>query len=183
MDSKNAATETLDPSYPIGRFQAPEVVQPWILQGAMSDIAELPQALRNAVQGLNDAQLRTPYREGGWEVRQLVHHIADSHMNMFIRVRLALTEDAPQIRPYDETTWALLHDSTSAPIEWSLELLEALHARWTMLLQSLTPEQWQRTFIHPETGTWTLERATLYYAWHSRHHTAHITHLRAEHGW
>jgi hypothetical protein len=115
-------------------------------------------------------------------VRQLAHHIADSHMNAFIRVRLALTEDWPTIKPYDEQAWATLHDS-AAPVEWSLELVESLHARWVMLLQSLTDEQWQRGYRHPENGPMSVEVATLMYAWHSRHHVAHITHLRAAGGW
>ena len=115
-------------------------------------------------------------------MRQLVHHIADSHMNAFIRVRLALTEDWPVIKPYDEKAWALLHDSV-APVEWSLELVEALHARWVMLLQSFKDEQWARGYRHPESGEVPLDVATLMYAWHSRHHVAHITHLRAQEGW
>ena len=138
--------------------------------------------MRNAVDGLDSAQLNTPYREGGWTVRQLVHHIADSHMNAFMRVRLALTEDWPVIKPYDEQAWATLYDAT-APVEWSLELVESLHARWVMLLQSLKDQQWIRGFKHPESGPMSVETATLMYAWHSRHHVAHITHLRAKEGW
>jgi len=153
------------------------------LAGAIADISELPGQLRNAVHGLDDEQLSTPYRDGGWTVRQLVHHIADSHMNCFLRVRLALTQDAPTIVPYDQDAWAALHDSAAAPMEWSLELIESLHARWVMLLQSLTPTQWQRTYVHPENGPQSVELATLLYAWHSRHHLAHITHLRAAKDW
>jgi len=152
------------------------------LKNAIATLAETPGLLRNAVEGLNAAWLGTPYREGGWTIRQVVHHVADSHMNAFIRVRLALTEDWPTIKPYDESAWANLHDAL-APVEWSLELVESLHARWVMLLTSLTPVQLQRGFRHPENGPTTIEVATLLYAWHSRHHIAHITHLRAKEGW
>jgi uncharacterized damage-inducible protein DinB len=172
----------LDPRYPIGKFAAPQQITRDERIGAIAALADLPTELRNALQGLKFAQINTPYREGGWTVRQLVHHIADSHMNAFIRVRLALTEDWPTIKPYNEAAWATLHDST-APIEWSLELLESLHARWVMLLQSLTDEQWQRGFRHPESGPMTVEYTTLVYGWHSRHHVAHINHLRAAQGW
>jgi len=149
----------------------------------MLDLAETPEQLRNALDRLNDLQLNTPYREGGWTVRQLVHHIADSHMNAFIRVRLALTEDSPRITAYDEAAWAELHDAKVAPVEWSLELVESLHARWVMMLQGLSEAQWKRAFVHPERGVRTVEEATLDYAWHSRHHLAHIVHLRSAKGW
>jgi len=149
----------------------------------MLDLAETPEQLRNALDRLNDLQLNTPYREGGWTVRQLVHHIADSHMNAFIRVRLALTEDSPRITAYDEAAWAELHDAKVAPVEWSLELVESLHARWVMMLQGLSEAQWKRAFVHPERGVRTVEGATLDYAWHSRHHLAHIVHLRSAKGW
>jgi uncharacterized damage-inducible protein DinB len=172
----------LDPRFPIGKFYVPDPITRDEVIGAIAAIADLPSELRNAVHGLDFEQLNTPYRDGGWTVRQLVHHIADSHMNAVIRVRLALTEDWPTIKPYDEKAWATLHDST-APIEWSLELVEALHARWVMLLQSLTDDQWQRGFRHPEAGPQTVERSTLAYGWHSRHHVAHINHLRAANDW
>jgi|KBSMisStaDraftv2_1062788.scaffolds.fasta_scaffold524767_1 uncharacterized damage-inducible protein DinB len=172
----------VDPRYPVGKFEQPETITLEDRSNAIASLAEMPEHLRNAVEGLSSAQLNTPYREGGWTVRQLAHHIADSHMNAFIRVRLALTEDWPTIKPYDEQAWATLHDS-AAPVEWSLELVESLHARWVMLLQSLTDEQWQRGYRHPENGPMSVEVATLMYAWHSRHHVAHITHLRAAGGW
>jgi uncharacterized damage-inducible protein DinB len=172
----------IDPRYPVGKFVAPATITPDDRSIALAALAELPEQLRNAVDGLNAAQLNTPYREGGWTVRQLVHHIADSHMNAFVRVRLALTEDWPVIKPYDEKAWATLHDA-AAPVEWSLELVESLHARWVMLLQSLKEEQWIRGYKHPENGPVSVETATLMYAWHSRHHVAHITHLRASEGW
>ena len=175
--------QEVDPRYPVGTFQKPEELTPHERMAAIADLAALPAKLSEALAGLDRERLDTPYREGGWTVRQLVHHIADSHMNAFIRVRLALTEDSPTIMPYDEKAWAKLHDSVAAPVEWSLELIESLHARWVMMLQALDEEQWQRSFFHPERGGQTVEQTTLVYAWHSRHHVAHITHLRAERGW
>jgi uncharacterized damage-inducible protein DinB len=172
----------MDPRYPVGRFTVPSTISPDERTDAIATLAELPEQLRNAVDGLSFAQLSTPYREGGWTLRQVVHHVADSHMNALIRVKLALTEDWPTIKPYDEKAWASLHD-VAAPVEWSLELIESLHARWVMLLQSLTEDQWHRGYDHPEAGKMTVEAATLLYAWHSRHHVAHITHLRAKEGW
>jgi uncharacterized damage-inducible protein DinB len=172
-----------DPRYPIGGPAIPAEIGEDQLKSAMRDLSELPELLRNAVEGLTDDQLATPYREGGWTVRQLVHHIAESHMHAFIRVRFALTQDAPTIMVYDEKAGAALHDAVSAPVEWGLELIESLHARWVMLLQSLDAAQWQRVFVHPERGPQSVEKATLLYSWHSRHHLAHITHLRAAKGW
>lgn len=172
----------LDPRYPIGKFAKPATITPDERKGAIASLAELPEQLRNAVSGLDAAQLDTPYRQGGWTLRQVVHHIADSHMNAFIRIRLALTEEWPVVKTYEEAAWATLHDST-APIEWSLELIEALHARWAMLLQSLDEAKWQRGYKHPESGPSTIEAATLMYAWHSHHHLAHIIHLRAAKDW
>lgn len=172
----------VDPRYPIGKFVQPETITEDDRLNAIATLAEMPEELRNAVDGLDMAQLNTPYREGGWTVRQLVHHIADSHMNAFIRIRLALTEDWPTIKPYDEAAWATLHDSV-APVEWSLELIESLHARWVMLLQSLKEAQWLRGYKHPENGPTTVEQAALLYAWHSQHHVAHLTHLRTEKKW
>ena len=171
-----------DPRYPVGKFTAPATITPGERTNAITTLAELPEQLRNAVDGLSFAQLGTPYREGGWTVRQVVHHVADSHMNALIRVKLSLTEDWPTIKPYDEAAWAKLHDMT-APVEWSLELVESLHARWVMLLQSLNETQWQRGYNHPEDGRVTVEHAAQVYAWHSRHHVAHITHLRAKENW
>jgi hypothetical protein len=171
-----------DPRYPVGKFHQPETITSDERTSAIATLAELPEKLRNAVDGLDSAQLNTPYRDGGWTLRQVVHHIADSHMNAFVRVRLALTEDWPTIKPYNEAAWADLHD-VMAPVEWSLELAESLHARWVMMLQSLDEAQWQRGYNHPEGGPVTVELATLTYAWHSRHHVAHITHLRARKDW
>lgn len=168
--------------YPIGPFERPASISPGEVQNAIATLAETPGLLRNAVDGLNLSRLLTPYRQDGWTVRQLVHHLADSHMNAFIRLRLALTEDWPTINTYDEAAWAALHDSL-APVEWSLELVESLHARWVMLLFSLQDAQWRRGFVHPVKGRITLDAATLEYAWHSQHHIAHITHLRVREGW
>jgi len=183
----SATTETTsgsaDPRFPIGQFVRSKAVTPDDRREAIAVLAELPALLRNAVDGLDQGQLRTPYREGGWTVQQLVHHIADSHMNCFVRVRLALTEDFPTIVAYDEKAWAKLRDSEAAPVEWSLELVEGLHARWVLLLQSLTEDEWQRGYRHPENGPMTVETTALLYAWHSRHHVAHITHLRSREGW
>src|ERR1700733_1704570 len=157
------ALTDIDPKYPIGDFVPPETISPDERTEAIATLAELPEQMRNAVDGLSSAQLGTPYREGGWTVKQVVHHVADSHMNAVIRVKLALTEDWPTIKPYDEAAWAMLHD-TAAPVEWSLELIESLHARWVMLLQSLNEEQWKRGFNHPENGPMTVEKTTLVYA-------------------
>jgi hypothetical protein len=173
---------SLDLRYPVGKFVKPEIITPDERIGAIATLAELPEQLRNATDGLNFAQLSTPYRDGGWTLRQVVHHLADSHMNAFIRTRFALTEDWPTIKSYDEDAWAKLHDMT-APIEWSLELVESLHARWVMLLQSLDERQWQKGFHHPESGPMSVELTAMTYAWHSRHHVAHITHLRAKEDW
>lgn len=174
--------ELPDLRYPVGKFQRPDIITPDDRLFAISALAELPTHLRNAVESLDHAELATPYRDGGWTVRQLVHHIADSHMNAVIRIKLALTEDWPTVKPYDEKAWAVLHD-VAGPIEWPLNIIEALHARWVMLLQSLDEAQWQRGFRHPEMGASSVELSTLLYAWHSRHHTAHITHLRQREDW
>ncbi len=171
-----------DPRYPVGVFARPEQVSEEDRLQAMGVLAELPSELRNAVRGLDAVQLATPYREGGWTVLQVVHHVADSHMNALTRVKLALTEETPVIRIYDEKAWALLPDA-QAPMEWSLELIESLHGRWVFLLQGLNEAQWQRGFVHPERGPSTVELATLQYAWHSRHHLAHIQRLRQTEGW
>lgn len=171
-----------DPRFPIGRYIRPTEIAEQDLEYAITCIAEMPTHLRNAVDDLDDEQLGTPYREGGWSVRQLVHHIADSHMMAVIRVRKALTEDWPTIPAYDEQMWATMQDY-GGPIEWSLELIESLHARWVMLLQSLSQDQWKCGFNHPKQGPYTVEAATLLYAWHARHHVAHITHLRARENW
>ena len=168
-----------DLSYPIGKFD-PAVVTPIV--DNIQTIRDLPANLTNAVSNLSENQLDTPYRPDGWTVRQTVHHVADSHLNSFSRFKLALTEDNPTIRPYYEDRWAELGDSKT-PIELSLKIIEGLHARWTALLESMSDADFQKRMIHPETGEWTLEKSLALYAWHSRHHTAHITNLRERNGW
>ena len=148
----------------------------------MNILAALPANMRGAVGGLTEAQLDTPYRPGGWTVRQVVHHVADSHMNGYVRVKLALTETNPVIKPYEEAEWAKLPDS-KLPVELSLSIIDSVHARLDVILRSLTPEQWARPFLHPASGPQTIELWAALYAWHSRHHTAHVTALRARAAW
>jgi DinB superfamily len=171
-----------DLRYPIGKFQKTESATDEQRRSSIATIAEAPAKLRAAVSGLNEGQLDTPYRPGGWTVRQVVHHLADSHMNSFVRFKLALTEDEPTIKPYDEARWAELVDA-KGPVEPSLLLLESLHKRWVALLNALKPADWQRTFRHPERGTMTLGDNLQLYAWHGRHHVAHIASLRERNGW
>ena len=172
-----------DLRYPIGPFEPVNPATPELRAAAIADIATLPGQIRAAVAGLTDAQLDTPYRDGGWTVRQLVHHVADSHINGFVRVKLALTEAHPTIKPYDENLWAMLPDAR-LPIGVSLSLLEAVHARWTVVYQAMSPADFGRTFFHPESGiTFTLDRHVQDYSWHGRHHVAHITELRRRRGW
>jgi len=175
-------TEMDDLRYPIGRFNPPASDMPGIRSAHIETLRLLPERLRAAVAGLSDAQLDTPYREGGWTVRQVVHHMADSHANGYTRFKLALTEDWPMIKPYDQAAWAKLADY-KLPIEGSLALIEALHARWVALLESLADSDFRRGFIHPEDGHANLAKALAIYDWHSRHHTAHITSLRTRMGW
>ena len=169
--------------YPIGRFVFDPNVTPEKRSAALRDIEALPRELRRAVSGLNASQLDTPYRDGGWTVRQLAHHLADSHMNAYIRCKLAVTEKQPRIMPYDQDEWAKTRDVPKLGIEPSLALLDGLHARWSALLASLSPADFQRTFDHPESGVQTIERQVQHYAWHCRHHIAHIDSLRKRKGW
>jgi hypothetical protein len=174
--------EAVDPRYPIGKFQRPETITPHERMAAIAALAELPSRLADALAGLDRKQLGTPYREGGWTVRQLVHHLADSHMVAYVRMRIGLTAD-PVAFDYNEKAWAALHDS-AAPVSWSIALLENLHARWVMLLESLDEDQWQRVvFQHPVRGPLTAEFMTLLYAWHSGHHLSHIVLLRRRMDW
>ena len=172
-----------DLRYPIGKFHLEEPVGPNQLAEWIGQIAAAPTHMRTAVAGLSDAQLDTPYRPGGWTVRQVVHHVPDSHLNCYVRFRLALTEDEPTIKPYDEGRWAALPDARTAPVDLSLALLENLHRRWVLLLESLTPAEWDRRFNHPELGVRSLRQTVPMYAWHGRHHVAHITALRQRMGW
>lgn len=176
-------TGTPDLRYPIGKRVPPASHTDATRAAGLRTIAETPANLRRAVGGLTEAQLDTAYRPGGWTVRQLVHHVADSHMNAYIRTRLALTEDNPPVKPYDEAKWAELADSRTMPIEGSLAILDALHARWVNLLQSLSAEDFNRTMMHPEHGALSLDGMVSIYAWHGPHHTAHVTALRQRNGW
>ncbi|GAC1647671.1 MAG: bacillithiol transferase BstA [Gemmatimonadaceae bacterium] len=173
-----------DLRYPIGKFASPPLPLSASERATLIDeIAGLPTALRGAVRGLTEAQLETPYRPGGWSVRQLAHHVPDSHVNAYVRCKLALTEEMPTIKPYDEARWANLDDTRTTPIEVSLTLLDALHARWVILLRSLSPRDFARTLTHPETGSATVDRLVALYAWHGKHHVAHVTALRHREGW
>jgi hypothetical protein len=173
----------MDWSYPIGKYERKDSLSPTEREAAIAQIAATPKHLRNAVSGLSQQQLDTPYRPGGWTVREVVHHVPDSHMNSYIRFKLALTEDEPTIKPYEEALWARLQDSCDTPVEVSLALLESLHSRWDILLRSLGPEDLSRRLRHPELGTMTLDNMLGLYAWHGRHHVAHITSLRRREGW
>jgi hypothetical protein len=180
----SSAPTATDPRYPIGKFEAPagsiseQQRKEWI-----AAVEETPRRMREAVKGLDQEQLSTAYREGGWNVRQVVHHVPDSHMNAYVRFKLALTEDNPTIKPYEEDKWATLGDG-STPVEVSLQLLESLHVRWVNLLKSMKDQDWKRTLHHPGMGkTLTLEQVLGLYAWHGRHHVAHITTLRKSKGW
>ena len=173
----------MDLSYPIGKFDFQQTVIPGRYPTLIEEIAVAPALFRDAVRGLDDAQLDTPYRPGGWTVRQTVHHVADSHMNSYIRWRLALTELEPTIRPYDQKAWAELPDARTAPVEPSLQLIESLHARWVLLLKTLSDADFARSFRHPELGLVRLDTNLALYAWHGRHHAAHITGLRQRNGW
>ncbi|MGV3599050.1 MAG: YfiT family bacillithiol transferase [Bacteroidota bacterium] len=169
--------------YPIGKYTPPEIITPAHLAEWIATIASLPKLLADAVEGLTDVQLDTPYRPDGWTVRQVVHHLADSHMNAFIRFKLTVTEDNPTIKPYFEERWAQLADSTM-PVDVSLELLKSLHARWVILLQSLSSVEFERTYFHPQYQyTVPLARVTGLYAWHSNHHLRHITALKERNNW
>lgn len=172
-----------DPRFPIGKFHAPETITAADRAEWIETIAALPANFREVIADLTPAQLDTPYREGGWTIRQVVHHVPDSHMNAYVRYKLALTETDPVIKPYAEGEWAKLNDVTDTPVETSLVLLEKLHERWVNLLRGMSEEAWKRRYVHPEMGPVPLERALGLYAWHSKHHTAHVTELRKRNGW
>jgi uncharacterized damage-inducible protein DinB len=173
-----------DPRYPIGPFQRRDELTPDERAAMLEDIAATPARLREAVAGLTGEQLDTPYREGGWTLRQVVHHVPDSHLNAYCRLKLALTEEQPTIRPYDESLWAKLEDVQRTPVEVSLTLLESLHSRWMDLFRSMKPDDFRRTFRHPEhDGTQTLDWLVAMYSWHGRHHVGHITSTRQRLGW
>jgi hypothetical protein len=173
----------MDIRYPIGKFSWAGTQTVEERNRRIDEIAATPGRMRKAAAGLNTAQLDTPYRDGGWTVRQVVHHLPDSHMNSYIRFKFALTEHEPTIKAYDEAQWAELIDARTAPIEPSLNLLEGLHHRWTLLLKSLSEEDVKRRFHHPELGVVTIDQYIALYAWHGAHHVAHITSLRERNGW
>jgi hypothetical protein len=172
-----------DPRYPTGPFVPPQSPTPESRARSIEVIAETPARLREAVRGLDEDQLDTPYRPGGWTLRQVVHHVPDSHLNAYIRTKLALTEPAPVIKPYDEAAWATLGDNPAVPIDVSLNLLEALHQRWVSLLRSMRDGDFRRDYVHPETGRHSLDYLVSLYAWHGPHHVAHITTTRIAQNW
>ncbi|AWM16188.1 bacillithiol transferase BstA [Bacillus inaquosorum] len=175
---------TANLSYPIGEYQPRESVSKEQKDEWIQALEKVPAKLKKAVEGMTESQLDTPYRDGGWTVRQVIHHLADSHMNSYIRFKLSLTEETPAIRPYDEKAWSELKDSKTADPSGSLALLQELHGRWTALLRTLTDQQFQRGFYHPDTKEiMTLENALGLYVWHSHHHIAHITELSQRMGW
>ena len=174
---------SMDSRFPIGKFVYDGPPGAEQRSQFIEDIAQAPAALRAAVKGLSPQQIETPYRDGGWTVRQVVHHVPESHMNAYIRFKLALTEDEPTIKPYEQQLWAELGDVPSTPIEVSLALMDPLHDRWVRLLRSMKSADWGRTFRHPELGLVALEKNVALYAWHGRHHVAHITELRNKMGW
>ena len=178
----------MDLQYPVGKFTWNRHGEGLLASEAerqqwLSEVEALPSLLRTAIAGLSEAQLDTPYRPGGWTVRQVVHHLADSHLNAYVRFRLALTEDEPPIKPYNQDAWAQLGDAQKAPVDVSVQLLRALHQRWVLLLRSLPAESFARALWHPEMGRVTLEKYLSLYAWHGQHHLAHITGLREREGW
>lgn len=173
----------ISPQYPIGRFTRPADIDRRAREEFIHQIEAAPQRLREAVAGLDGAQLDTPYREGGWTVRQVVHHLPDSHLNAYTRFKLALTEPEPTIRTYEEALWAELPEARAGSIEMSLNLLEALHERWIASLRAIPDQLFQRTFRHPEIGVMNLDEQLALYAWHGRHHVAHISTLRERMGW
>lgn len=172
-----------DLRYPIGNFNPPQEISAETRQSFIKTIEELPSKFREAVNKLSDEQLETPYRPEGWTVRQLVHHVADSHMNSFCRFKLGLSEETPTIKTYDEAAWAEMADSKDVPIGLSLNILDGVHARWEKLLNSMSKEDFQKKIFHPERGEITLDSLLALYDWHSKHHTAHVTKLRERNGW
>jgi hypothetical protein len=174
---------TDDLRYPVGRFKRTGPLSPADRMARIDQIAALPDGLTLAVDGLTDAQLDTPYRDGGWTPRQIVHHLADSHANAYIRMKLAATEEQPTIRTYDQDAWSLLADGRSAPVSLSLDLIDALHSRWSWWLRALEPPVFGRAALHPESGAMSIDTFLELYAWHGRHHLAQITGLAARNRW
>lgn len=172
-----------DLRYPVGRFEKPERLSDAERRDRIDQVDQTPAALRRALAGLGEEQLDTPYRPGGWTVRQVTHHISDSHLNAYVRMKLAVTEDRPTVKTYDEARWAELPDGRGAPVELSLVLLEALHRRWVLFMRSLKPADFSNAVNHPESGMMSLDTLLAMYAWHGRHHVAHVTSLRGRMGW
>lgn len=172
-----------DPQYPVGKFTYTSAPTSEERNQFIDNIQQVPARMRAAVQGLSPQQLDTPYRDGGWTVRQVAHHVPESHMNAYIRFKLALTEDEPTIKAYDQGLWAELPDVKLTPVEISLAMLDSLHDRWVRVLRAIKPEEWKRTFRHPELGVVPLEKNLALYSWHGRHHVAHITELRKRMAW
>ncbi len=173
----------MDLRYPVGKFSFDPALSAEMRRALIGQIAAAPGALRTAVSGLDHRQLETPYRPEGWTVRQVVHHVPDSHMNAYVRFKLGLTEDTPTIKPYDEAAWARVADTARTPVDVSLTLLDALHHRWVVLLESLAEKDFARALVHPDHGPVTLGWMLQLYAWHGRHHAAHVTELRKREGW
>jgi uncharacterized damage-inducible protein DinB len=172
-----------DRRYPIGRFNPPDDVRPSDREDYVAAIAALPEEVRAATEGLSDAQLDTPYREGGWTVRQVVHHLADNDLHGYVRCRRAVTEETPRVSSFDPDVWAALDDARQGALAPSLAMIEGVHTRWAHLLRSLDPADWRRPYEHPSLGETRLEAALARYAWHGRHHVAQITALRERKGW
>jgi len=172
-----------DPRYPIGKFNRVSSLTAAERATGIEQVAAAPAQFRRAITGLTPAQLETPYREGGWTVRQVAHHVPDSHMNAYLRFKFGITEDSPAIKAYEEKDWARTPEVAATPVDVSLALLDALHVRWVTLLRAMTPEQFARTIKHPEMGATSLDTMLAMYAWHGRHHTAHVTSLRERMGW
>jgi len=178
------ATDLETLKYPVGKFKSPTEFSDALIREWISTIEQMPAKLKMETQDLDDSQLDTPYREGGWTVRQVVHHLADSHLNSFMRFKLALTEETPTIKPYFQDRWADLPDSLKAPASVSVSLLDALHSRWVILLRAMTADDWKKKFHHPESNKdFELRSILALYAWHCRHHLAHITSLKQRNGW
>lgn len=174
---------SIDSRYPIGKAVYKPRLTAEERATLIHQIGEVPERLAKAIAGFSEEQLNTPYREGGWTVRQVVHHIADSHANAFTRFRLALTEDNPTIKPYDQSKWSELYDSRTAPVDVSMAIIEGLHTRWVMMLESMKPTDFERPLVHPESGPQDVDRLLQTYAWHGRHHVAHIVELRKGKNW
>lgn len=172
-----------DSRYPIGQFEVKEASTDAERSVLIDQIEQAPAQMRAAVTGLTDEQLDTPYREDGWTVRQVVHHVADSHINGYVRFKWAATEEHPTLKHYGGPPWAELADGKSAPVDLSLDLLDTLHRRWVVFLRSLDPDEFQRPITHPESGQWTVDGLLQLYAWHGRHHVAHVTELRRREDW